>query len=126
MVRKKVMSEQEYLNRKGVGSSLSGVMDDRLRSVRQLRSTRGNETNLNVSIKDQYLVERYDHQAMLKRHGRLHTAYLKTELYKQQDACQLSMAQIGKLVKEQEQLLVEDYGLLFIKVLQAVEEVNYV
>lgn len=76
MVREKVMSEQEYLNRKGV--------------------------------------------------GRLHTAYLKTELYKQQDACQLSMAQIGKLVKEQEQLLVEDYGLVFIKVLQAVEEVNYV
>lgn len=39
----KIMSEQEYLNRKGVGSSLSGVMDDRLRSVRQLRSTRGED-----------------------------------------------------------------------------------
>ena len=69
MARKKVMSEQEYLNRKGVGSPLSGAMDDRLRSVRQLRSTRGedkfhrenqkaiksyhtNEVKLNVSIKD--------------------------------------------------------------------------
>lgn len=106
MVRKKVMSEQEYLNRKGVGSSLSGVMDDRLRSVRQLRSTRGEDKfhRENKKAIDSYQakrnqskreyqrlvssgVERYDHQAMLKRHGRLHTAYLKTELCKQQDAC---------------------------------------
>ena len=43
MARKKVMSEQEYLNRKGVGSPLSGAMDDRLRSVRHLRSTRGED-----------------------------------------------------------------------------------
>lgn len=56
MVRKRVMSEQEYLNRKGVGSPLSGVMDDRLRSVRQLRSTRGEEkfNRDNKSVIDSY------------------------------------------------------------------------
>lgn len=43
MARRKVMSEQQYLDRKGVGSSLSGTMDDRMRSVRQLRSTQGRE-----------------------------------------------------------------------------------
>lgn len=60
MVRKRVMSEQEYLNRKGVGSSLSGVMDDRLRSVRQLRSTRGEEkfNRDNKSAIDSYHAKR--------------------------------------------------------------------
>ena len=43
MARRKVMSEQQYLDRKGVGSVLSGTMDDKLRSVRQLRSVRGRE-----------------------------------------------------------------------------------
>lgn len=60
MVRKRVISEQEYLNRKGVGSPLSGVMDDRLRSVRQLRSTRGEEkfNRDNKSVIDSYHTKR--------------------------------------------------------------------
>lgn len=39
----KVLSEQQYLDQKGVGDVLSGTMDDRMRSVRQLRSTQGRE-----------------------------------------------------------------------------------
>ncbi|MCZ3944408.1 hypothetical protein [Lactobacillus gasseri] len=104
MVRKKVMSEQEYLNRKGVGSSLSGVMDDRLRSVRQLRSTRGEDKfhRENKKAIDSYQAKRNQSKREYQRlvsSGKVRppsnaekawktaTAYLKTELYKQQDAC---------------------------------------
>ena len=69
MVRKRVMSEQEYLNHKGVGSSLSGVMDDRLRSVRQLRSTRGEEklNRDNKSAIDSYNAQRNPARREYKR-----------------------------------------------------------
>ncbi len=88
--------------------------------------TMPNETKLDANIKDQYLAGKFDHLVMLKKHGRLHMDYLKTELYKQQDVYWLNMAQIGKLAKEQGQFLVEDYGLLFVKVQQAAEGASYV
>ena len=43
MARQRVMSEQEYLNIRGVGDALSGTMDDRMRSVRQINTARGAE-----------------------------------------------------------------------------------
>lgn len=43
MARQRVMSEREYLDSKGVGSPISGALDDKLRSNRQLRTQRGTD-----------------------------------------------------------------------------------
>ena len=47
--RPRILSEDEYLSSKGVGSSLSGFMQDKTAGYRQMKTARGQERELRKS-----------------------------------------------------------------------------